>query len=240
MHGNTGHDAAARARGRAGLYELLATIFRAPLTAGSLRRLRSEEFLDALDGAGMTLDDEFRLGDEEALLDTLAVDFTQLFHGPRQHRVANESVQTGNGEGTLDGDANLAVQTFYRSVGLCYDETEAELPDHISVELAAMAALARAEAEARDAGDGLEVQRRIHHQAEFLAAHPGRWGIDLGHWVALRARTPFNREAGNLLAEFLQADAAELTRKVGGSARPENYLNVQLDGEHNHARTETV
>jgi TorA maturation chaperone TorD len=187
------------------LYELLATIFRAPLTADSLRRLRSEEFVDALEAAGMSLDDEFRLGDEEALLDTLAVDFTQLFHGPREHRVANESVQTGDGEGTLDGDANLAVQAFYRSAGLSYDKTEAELSDHISVELAAMAALARAEAEALE----------------------GRWGIDLGNWVALRARTPFNREAGNLLAEFLQADAAELTRRVGGSARPENHFNIQ-------------
>lgn len=227
ISGNTEHEAASRARARAGLYELLATIFRAPLTADSLRRLRSEEFVDALEAAGMSLDDEFRLGDEEALLDTLAVDFTQLFHGPRQHRVANESVQTGDGEGTLDGDANLAVQAFYRSAGLCCEKTEAELSDHISVELAAMAALARAEAEALDASDGLEVQRRIHHQAEFLAAHPGRWGIDLGNWVALRARTPFNREAGNLLAEFLQADAAELTRRVGGSARPENHFNIQ-------------
>lgn len=238
--GRIEHEAARAARARAGLYELLATIFRAPLSAESLRRLRCEEFLDALKDAGMSLDDEFRLGDEKALLDTLAVDFTQLFHGPRQHRVANESVQTGGAEATLDGGANAAVQAFYRSVGLCYEGTQPELPDHISVELASMAALARAEAQARDAGDGLEAERRVHHQAEFLVAHLGRWGIDLGRWVASRARTPFYREAGRLLAEFLEADADELTRTAQVAARADDQTNMQLDGEHNYARTQTV
>jgi TorA maturation chaperone TorD len=239
MSGNTELEAVSAARARAGLYELLATMFRAPLSAGSLRRFRSEEFADALRGAGMSMDDGFRLGDEKALLGTLAVDFTQLFHGPRQHRVANESVQTGGGEGTLNGDATVAVQEFYCSAGLYYDETQSELPDHISVELAAMVALARAEAEARDASDRLDVRQRVHHQAEFLATHLG-WAIDLGRWVAWRARTPFYREAGHLLAEFLQADAAELTRTTRVSARAENFIDTPVDGEKNHARTETV
>lgn len=236
--GNTGHDVTSTAR--AGVYELLATVFRAPLGAANLRRFRSEEFLDALGCAGMRLDDEFKLTDEKTLLEMLAVDFTQLFHGPRQHRVANESVQTGDGEGTLDGAASVEVQEFYRSVGLCLNETQAELPDHISVELAGMAALARAEAEALDAGERSEAQRHARHQAEFLATHLGRWGPDLGRWVGLRARTPFYREAGHLLAEFLEADMAGVTRRARASKPMEKHAHQQSGGEQNHVRTGAV
>jgi TorA maturation chaperone TorD len=234
------HEPASTARARAGVYDFLATVFRAPLDAASLRRLRSDEFLEALVDAGMRMDDGFKLSEESALLDALAVDFTQLFNGPREHRVANESVQTGGDDGTLSGVANAAVQAFYRSVGLCFDESRAELPDHISVELAAMAELARIEAQACNAGDQLETERRIHHQAEFLTAHLGRWGSDLGRWVGLRARTPFYREAGRLMADFLQADAAEQTRRARDSAPAGSLVNTQSDGENSHARTGTV
>jgi TorA maturation chaperone TorD len=247
MGGNSEREAAGAARARAGLYELLATIFRAPLAIGTLRSLRSSEFLDALEDAGMRVDDAFRTGDEKALLTTLAVDFTQLFHGPRQHRVANESVQTGSDGGVLGGEACVAVQKFYRAVGLCYDETQPELPDHISVELTCMAALAGTEAEAREAGDQREAQRCLRHQADFLVAHPGRWVIDLGHWVASRARTPFYREAGQLLAEFLEAeiadlaesaDVAELAPRAGAPTK--NFTRRKPRGEHDHVRTGIV
>ena len=90
----------------------------------------------------------------------------------------------------------VAVQEFYCSAGLYYDEMQSELANHISFELTAMATLARAEAEARVTSDRLDVQQRVRDQAEFLACHLGHWGIDLGRWVALRARTPFYREAG--------------------------------------------
>lgn len=233
--GTAGHEAAATARARAGVYELLATMFRAPLCAGSLRRLRSEDFLQAMVGAGMRLDDGFKSGDENALMESLAVDFTQLFHGPRQHRVAVESIQTGNGESTLNGVASVTVQEFYRATGLCLNESQPELPDHISVELAAMAALARAEAEAHDAGDGPEAHRRARQQAEFLASHPGCWGPDLGRWVELQADTSFYREAGRLLANFLQADAAELARAARVPVREEQTVTTPSDGEHSHA-----
>ena len=240
MSGNNEREAATAARARAGLYELLATIFRAPLGIGSLRRFRCEEFLDALEDAGMRVDDAFRFGDEKALLSTLAVDFTQLFHGPRQHRVANESVQTGNGEGTFGGDACVAVQEFYRTAGLHYDETQSELPDHISVELTCMAALAQAEGAAWDAGERREAQRCNRQQAGFLVAHPGRWGIDLGRWMATRARTLFYREAGQLLAEFLEAEVAGLAQSARAPVPTENSLHKQPLGEPNHVRTGIV
>lgn len=238
MIGSTDRESASTALARAGVYELLAMVFHAPLAAESLRRLRSDEFLEVLEDAGMRLDDDFKLSDEQTLLKALAVDFTQLFHGPRQHRVANESVQTG--EGALKGAASGAVQEFYRSVELLLNETHVELPDHISVELAGMAALARAEAEALDTGRRSEARRRARHQAEFLVSHLGRWGPDLGRWVGSRARTPFYREAGHLLAEFLEADMAEVTRGSRASRSTGQHVHQHSVGEQNHVRTGVV
>jgi TorA maturation chaperone TorD len=195
---------------RAGVYDLLATMFREPLSATTLRSLRDPAMLQGLSEAGMALDEAFRNGDEAQLQETLAVDYTQLFHGPRNHHPPYESVQTGGEEAELNGDATREVRRFFDAAGLAFDKECRELADHLSVELACMAELAGREAAAREAGDAAQVERRVEEQTIFLEGHLGRWAPDLGRTVADRAETNFYRQAGRLLAGFVETELTNL------------------------------
>jgi DMSO reductase family type II enzyme chaperone len=198
------------ARMRAGVYDLLATLFREPLSATTLRSLRDPAMLQGLTEAGMALDEAFCKDDEAQLQETLAVDYTQIFHGPGDHHPPYESVQTGGEEGELNGDATREVRHFFDTAGLLFDEECRELPDHLGVELACMAELAGREAAAREAGDAVQVERRVEEQMTFLERHLGRWAPAFGHLVADRAETNFYRQAGRLLAGFVETELTNL------------------------------
>ncbi len=195
---------------RAGVYDLLATMVREPLSATTLRPLRDPAMLQALSEAGMGLDEAFRNGDEAQLQETLAVDYTQLFHGPRNHHPPYESVQTGGEEGELNGDAAREARRFFDTAGLAFDAECRELADHLSVELACMAELARLETAARETGDAVQVERRVEEQTRFLERHLGRWAPDFGRIVADRADTNFYRQAGRLLTGFVETELTNL------------------------------
>jgi len=194
---------------RAGVYDLLATLFREPLPAATLRSLRDPTMLQGLTEAGMMLDEAFcngDSGDEARLREDLAVDYTQLFHGPRNHHPPYESVQTGGEEGELNGHATREARQFFDTAGLVFDDQCSELPDHLSVELACMAELAKREAAGREMGDAEQVERRVEEQRTFLDRHLGRWAPAFGRIVADRAETNFYRQAGRLLAGFVETE----------------------------------
>jgi TorA maturation chaperone TorD len=203
-------NVASSARMRAGAYDLLATLFREPLAAATLRSLRDPAMLQGLAEAGMALDEAFHNGDEAQLQEALAVDYTQLFHGPRNHHPPYESVQTGGEEAELNGDATREVRRFFDTAGLVFDEECRELADHLSVELACMAELAGREAAAREAGDAVQMERRVEEQTTFLEQHLGRWAPAFGHLVADSAETNFYRQAGRLLAGFVESELINL------------------------------
>jgi len=198
------------ARMRAGAYDLLATLFREPLAAATLRSLRDPAMLEGLSEAGMALDEAFRNGDEAQLQEVLAVDYTQLFHGPRNHHPPYESVQTGGEEGELNGDATRQVRRFFDTAGLAFDDQCPELADHLSVELACMAELAGREAAAREADDAVQIERRVEEQTTFLEQHLGRWVPDFGRMIEDRAETNFYRQAGRLLTGFVESELTNL------------------------------
>lgn len=201
-------DQAEDAERRAGIYGLLAALFHRPLSGEALRALREPALRSGLAAAGADLDQTFLERPEPALLDELAVDFTQLFHGPRGHIVPYESVQTGSEGAGLDGAAALGVRRFLGSEGL--EIGVGEPPDHIAVELALMAALAKAEAHARDADDTGEAERLRSRQRDFVTVHLGRWAPRFACAVATRATTTFYREMARLLADFVEAERRRL------------------------------
>jgi len=92
--------------------------------------------------------------------------------------------------GRAFGEAALAVERYYRAVGL--EVVGAELPDHASVELAFLAHVA-----AHGAGD---VER------DFLTRHAGRWLPDLGRALAWSGDEVY-APVGELLAEWVEACA---------------------------------
>jgi TorA maturation chaperone TorD len=181
-------DAAMVTAARAHVYDLLVTVFRRPLDASHLERLRAPEMLAAMAAAGIDPGSEFINGDGEALLDRRAIDDTHLFKDPVARIAPYEADE---------------VRRFMAEVGFAVPPEGGELPDHISVELAFMGELARREAGALGAGDQETAEFSASVQRRFLAAHLGRWAERFARKVWSRATTPFYAAMAELLAEFV-------------------------------------
>ena len=198
MTARASSDAAARGH----VYELLATVFRRPLDAGLLERLRAPEMLAAMSAAGVDPGDDFTGGDSETLLDQLAIDYTQLFHGPVDRIAPYESIQFGNGDELMGAPAG-EVCRFMAEVGFTVMPETGELPDHISVELAFMGELAHREAEALAVDDHKTAELTASLQSRFLAEHLGRWAERFARKVLDRAVAPFYAAVAGLLRGFI-------------------------------------
>jgi TorA maturation chaperone TorD len=209
---------AAIAEERSDLYCFLSRVFRAPLSASMLRKIRSKTFMEALSAAGVTLDSGFVAGTEASLLEALAVDFTYLFHGPGGHIAPYESVQTARDGGELNGPAATAVRHAIETSGFHVDPEARQLPDHIAVELEIMSALLRREADAWREIDRVEVLRCRDDQRSFFISHLGVWGQEFGRRIQEKAETSFYRAVGKLLADFIELEASEFRRPSEESA----------------------
>jgi TorA maturation chaperone TorD len=145
---------------------------------------------------------DFISGDSVALLDRLAIDYTQLFHGPVERISPYECIQLGDSE-DLMGAAAEEVRWFMAEVGFKVPPESGELPDHISVELAFMAELARREAEALESDDRKTAEFTASLQHRFLTAHLGRWAERFARKVWDQAATPFYAAMAELLSGYI-------------------------------------
>ncbi len=195
---------------RANVYGLLATILRRPLSPATLRALRQPDLLECLRDAGADPGENFGRLPEDELLHDLAVDYTQLFHGPRGHVSAYESVQRGRDGGSLNGPAARLVRQSLDTNGFELNEECNELPDHIAVELEMMSALLSREAGAWRKTDTVAALRCRGEQRTFFDSHLGSWGQEFGRQIQEKAETVFYRVAGKLLADFIGLERSEL------------------------------
>ena len=148
-------------------------------------------------------------GQRNAVLDRLAIDYTQLFHAPADRISRYEGLQTKESD-RLMGAAAQSVRHFLAQSGFVVLAEGGELPDHISVELAFMSELARREAEAAEASDRATAEQAASLQRRFLAEHLGRWAGRFADAVRGAATTPFYRGMATLLGDFVAAEQADL------------------------------
>lgn len=191
------------ARARAGLHGLLARVFSSAPTAGLLRGIKDPGMLSSLAAFGVAFDEEFLAGGEEEQIKELAAEFTRLFIGPGPHIAPFESVfvrAPGEYQPRLWGGATVAVAGFYEEAGLKF--RAGQIPDHLGLEFEAMAALARAEAERREAGDREEAGRLLELERRFRREHLLRWAPDLCLAVERETASGFYRSMA-LLARTL-------------------------------------
>jgi TorA maturation chaperone TorD len=210
---------AAAAADRGNLYSFLAAVFRKPLSAGMLREIRSTPFAEALPAAGVELGPGFFEAPETRLLEELAVDFTQLFHGPRDHIAPYESIHTARDGGELNGKAARLVRDCIEAAGFTVDPAAGELPDHIGVELEFMSEMAREEAGAWEKGDLAGAQNCLARQDAFVKAHLQEWVPEFCDKVRERASTRFYGEIAQLLRGLVELELSEPELRLQGDLR---------------------
>ena len=200
--------AAALERGH--VYALLATVFRRPLDAAQLDRLRSPALINAMLSAGIDPGEDFIRGESKSVLDCLAIDYTDLFHAAADRIVPYEGIQTGKSD-RLMGPAAHSVSEFLSQAGYVVLPESGELPDHISIELAFMSELVHREVEALEAGDSETAEHAALLQRRFLDEHLGRWAVRFAEKVRGTASTPFYRGMAELLGRFVTDEDAHRT-----------------------------
>jgi TorA maturation chaperone TorD len=175
--------------------------------------MKDPEFLDTLAELGVRFEDDFLERPEEELAEDLAEEYAHLFLGPGKHISPHESVhheRDGGDWGQLWGRSTVEVKKFIESTGLSYDSSYTGMPDHISVELEFMEALARHEEQAWSEDDEEEAFRCLAMERRFLEEHLNRWVPAFCDKVTAAAELSFYRELAGLTRRFIEFDWQEL------------------------------
>ena len=212
----TTQRSARTAEERGNLYGFLAAVYRAEPTVELLRQLKEPPVLDALAGAGASLDGDILGSPETQLAEELAIEYTRLFLGPGKHVSPHGSVHMPGEDGLLWRDSTVAAKMFMESLGVNLDPEYTGLPDHISVELEFMQKLAQAEARAWHTGDRAKATSYRLIEKEFLDNHLSKWVPVFCDKLKMQVAFSFYREMAKLLEGFIGIDKEELTRTSQG------------------------
>lgn len=203
-------DQRARATARAETYALLAALVDRPLDRAGLAALRDPRMSTALAAAGVDPGPEFASLDIDRLRERLAIEFSDIFVAPVGKIMPHEGLMLGH-EDELSGATSDKVARFMAGVGYRLPPESGLMPDHIAVELAFAADLARREAVALAAGDAATATRARDIRRDFLTRHLGRWAGICARRVAARADGGFYAAITAFMADFVADDMAQLT-----------------------------
>ena len=200
------------------LYGFLASLYRTELSRGQLNQLQGPDFKGLLESVGFDFTDAFWDRSTDTIVDDLAVEYTALFLGPGGHISPHESVHTQD-QGSLWGDATIAVRRFITETGIEYSTEYGGIPDHISVELEFMAELTRRESLAWESADYAVVVTALEYQLDFMARHLSQWIGKFCARVIEEADLSFYRDVSKLTEMFIDAESKA------------------IDERHEHAKT---
>jgi len=204
------------ARARAALYGLVSRIFSGKPTAELLGALKGREMLESLAAFEVVFDEGFLGGDVAAQADELAGEYAELFLATGSNIAPFESVFLpgwSEDKPQLWGEATAAVAKFYEEAGL--ELRSGQIPDHVGLELEAMATLAECEAARREAGDAEGAGRLEGLQNRFCREHLIRWVPEFCKAVRERAGNGFYGSMAVLAANLVQLHCGEA--EDGGS-----------------------
>ncbi len=143
--------------------------------------------------------DRGRGGLSEEVIGELQVDYTRLFSGVSKIPVAPWESVYFNDERLVFQKQTVDVRNWYKRFGLEVASEHNEPDDHIGLELAFMAHLARLGLTAQGENDDGDLQEARSAQREFLQGHLLLWAPLWCNLVLEHARTSFYRGLALLL-----------------------------------------
>lgn len=189
------------------IYAFLKSFFVAEPSLEWLKRLRQPEALEQLKKMGVALSPEDLT---ESRFPQIKEDYTQLFIGPQKHISLNESIYT---EKTPQfwGDAAVSSNRLIRELGLSLDENFNLMPDHIVVEFEIFQKLAERGKEALAENDQETAKKCRKYSRDFFLNHLAKWVPKVCDQIIDKAQTPFYREIGKFLKDFIRFEEKELS-----------------------------
>lgn len=148
-------------------------------------------------------------GNQEAVIEDLAVEFASLFYGVGENPVnVHESVYLGD-EHILYEAQYFEVVEFYQHWGYEKRQHFNEPEDHVANELDFLGFMLSGAAWALEKGDPEECQRRLAAVKAFAAEHLGRWGDDFCRSMQKASAYPLYLGAAYLTSGLLELIAEE-------------------------------
>ena len=147
---------------------------------------------------------------QEADLDRLKIDFSQLFVGPFKLLAAPYGSVYLEGQRAVMGALTIDAEKRYREAGLDIAGGLNDAPDHIAVELEFLYFLIYKEIEALGNGDADGAAEWLKRQQSFLNRHVGIWGEDFSIAVEHGAKTAFYRHLARATRLFIVGDREAL------------------------------
>ncbi|MBI5871026.1 MAG: molecular chaperone TorD family protein [Actinobacteria bacterium] len=208
----TGDGKLEMARARAGLYGLLSRVFSGNPTAGLVKGMKEPGMQESLASFEVPFDEEFLAGDDEQQAEDLAIEYARLFLATESHIAPYESVFVrgwAEDKPQLWGEATVEVSRFYQEAGL--ELREGQTPDHLGIELEAMAVMAECEAARRESGDAAGAARLEELQHRFCEEHLKLWVPEFCEEVLRRTESGFYRSMAVLTASLVRMHCGEET-----------------------------
>ena len=202
---------------RSDIYGMLAALFRREITPDLLKQVKEPQFLGVLTGQGAGDLEDFLQGDDDDVIEALAVEYARLFLGPGKHISPHESIHHTRPDGDwgqLWGGSTVEVKKFIESTGLSFAKEYKGLPDHIAAEFELMQALTRQESQAWHAADSVKARYFRDIEKQFIGKHLSRWVSEFCTRVAEAAELPLYRDLAVLTRGFIEFE----TKAIGGLA----------------------
>ncbi len=192
-------DAAATA----GMYRLLAHIWSREVDATFLQQLDSQPLRGAFTSAGGVVPEHH----DPETIESLAIDYCQLFVGPKDHLPPVQSVwQTGQ----LESSTTTSMRSFMEVVGYERDQLpRGQMHDHLGVQLDVMGHIMfqlSSFKEDQIEADPQKVSQIKELVDSYFTLHL-TWPERLLEIAESRATTDFYRSIMNLTRGFLQSEA---------------------------------
>lgn len=170
---------------------------------------------------------------EQLDVQTLKVDFSQLFIGPYSLLAPPYGSVYLEGKRRIMEDSTMDILRRYADVGLTTSESFKDIPDHIRAELEFMHFLIFKEIEATRKEDVNDFNNFLNNQQSFLEQHLCAWIADFAENVVNNAQTSFYQNLARATEVFVKNDylmvSSILNSWQSSVENPVEFTSLQTD-----------
>ncbi len=207
-----GQQYAQNANSRSDIYSLLSSVYSQEPDESFIEHLNNSTLRQLL-AKEEKWDKGFWAQSVQKICEDLAVEYTGLFIGPKNHIPPYESLYNYKEEETRQmwGTATVEVKKVIESSGLSFEEDYGGIPDHISIEMEFMQKLVKKEAQLWEKKkNDTQLGKTIEFEKKFIDEHLTTWIPDFCQKVIEAARLDFYRNLAVFTKNFIMNEKEEV------------------------------
>jgi TorA maturation chaperone TorD len=197
---------------RSDTYWLLSSVYSQEPDESFIEHINSSSLHQILAGGGRW-DKGFWTQPVQKISEDLAVEYTRLFLGPKNHIPPFESLYNYK-EGEVRqiwGSATVEVKRIIESSGLSFREDYGSIPDHICIEMEFMQKLVKKEAQLwEEQKYDSQLDRTIELEKKFIDEHLNIWIPDFCQKVMEASKMDFYRNFAEFTIDFIMNEKEEV------------------------------